>query len=94
MVFGTLDGPFERKYAAAAVFLRQPGQGRVMDVEGLEKAQKAMGHLVVDRQLPQRGQPKSDGYEGEGWVILRHPDTEVVLDGVRRLFGAVRVRYA
>jgi hypothetical protein len=65
-----------------------------MDVEGLEKAQKAMGHLVVDRQLPQRGQPKSDGYEGEGWVILRHPDTEVVLDGVRRLFGAVRVRYA
>ncbi len=94
MVHGTLEGPFERKYAAAAVFLRQPGRGRVIDVEGLEEAQKTMGHLVVDRQLPRRGQPKSEGYEGEGWVILRHPDTDRVLDGVRQLVGAVRVRYA
>lgn len=89
-----IEGPFTRKYAGAAVFLRQPGAGRVIDVEGLDAAQATMGHLVVDRQLPVRGQPKADGYEGEGWVILRHESTEAVLDGVRKLFDAVRVRYA
>ncbi len=94
MVDDRVDGYFERRYAAATVFLRQPGGNRVLDVQGLDQAQKAMGHLVVDKHLPQPGAPRADGYEGEGWVMLRHPDTEVVMEGVRRLFQTVKVRYA
>ena len=94
IVHDEVVGPYERRFAAAAVFLRQPGQGRVIDVAGLDEAQREIGHLVVDRQLPRAGQPKSSGYEGEGWVILRHPETEGVLEAVRRLFAHVRVRYA
>ena len=38
----------------------------------------AIGNIVVDSRLPARGTPQSDSYEGDGYVIVRHPDTEVV----------------
>ena len=94
MVDGVVEGPWERTHAAAAVFLRQPGGRTVRGLIGIQEAQDAMGALVVDKQLPRAGQHRSDGYEGEGWVILRHPDTAVVLEGVRRLFRTIRVEYA
>ena len=93
MVDEVVDGSWERRYAAAAVFLRQPGGPRVTGLTGVEEAQAAMGALVVDAQLPRPGQHRSDGYEGEGQVILRHPDTGVVLDGVAHLFRTLRVQY-
>lgn len=84
----------ERKYAAGAAYLRGQGQGRVSGIEGLEQAQKELGELVVEAKLPTRGQGKAAGYEGEGYVILRHEDTERVRRGLQRLVSLLRVQMA
>ena len=94
MVDHELRGPWGRKYAAGVAFLRGLGEGRVAAVEGLEEAQAKIGHLVVKAQLPQVGAPRRDGYEGEGWAIVRHPDTEVVKRALFELITTVKVHYA
>ena len=50
-----------------------------------------MSALIVDSRLPRPGQPSSGSYEGDGYVIVRHPDTAVVSAALRRLVTGVRV---
>ncbi|MEM8929801.1 MAG: ATP-grasp domain-containing protein [Acidobacteriota bacterium] len=83
--------PPERRYAAGAAFLRGQGRGKVKAVRGLREAQEKMGHLVIETNLPRLGQSPSTSYEGEGYVILRHPDTEIVREALRTLISLVRV---
>lgn len=81
-----------RKYAVAAAFFRGQGEGsRVVRLHGIEQAQAELGHLVVEAKLPQPGQPKARTYEGEGYAIVRHPETAVVERAIRRLVSLVRV---
>ncbi|MCB9779885.1 MAG: ATP-grasp domain-containing protein [Alphaproteobacteria bacterium] len=93
VVDGAFDGPWERRYSTGCAFLRGQGRGRIVAVEGLAEAQEKMGALVVDRELPKVGWMRSDSYEGEGWVIVRHPDTEVVKQALMDLITTVKVRY-
>src|SRR5262249_1379198 len=90
MVFDAFDPP-ERKYASGIAFLRGQGSGRVIRIHGLDQAQKEMGQLVAEVSLPREGQPSGSGYEGEGFVILRHPETSVVERALQRLVSLVRV---
>jgi len=90
MVRGEFDAP-QRRYAAGAAFLRGQGTGRVRALHGLEQAQRELGHLVVDVRLPEVGQTPTGSYEGEGWVVLRHPETKVVEEGLLRLISLIRV---
>lgn len=90
MVHGAFE-PRPRPYAAGAAYLRAMGEGRVAGVTGLRAVLEALGDLVVEARLPQPGQPTSDGYEGEGYVILRHAETSVVRDGLRRIIDSARV---
>lgn len=83
--------PPPRKWAVGAAYLRGQGDGKVVHVHGLDQAQKEFGSMVVDVKLPQSGQQKSSSYEGEGYVILRHQETEVVADALTRLVQMVRV---
>jgi hypothetical protein len=41
--------------------------------------------------LPEVGQPASSSYEGEGYVIVRDPDTEIVRDALHRIINRIRV---
>jgi hypothetical protein len=91
MVYDELRFP-ERRWATGAAFLRGQGRGQVRSVEGLEAAQKELGDLVVETRLPQPGQPQGSGYEGEGYVILRHQNTKTVAEALMRLVSLVRVR--
>jgi len=88
------DGPFERKYSVGIAFLRGSGRGRVTQISGLAEAQDKMGAHVVEARLPTIGQHKRGGYEGEGWAIVRHEDTEVVEQAVLDLVRTVQIRYA
>ena len=90
MVYGEFEPP-ERRYASGAAFLRGQGRGRVRAVHGLEQAERELGGLVTDVKLPQMGQEQSPSYEGEGYVIIRHPETEVVREALLRLVQLVRV---
>jgi biotin carboxylase len=90
MVYGEFDPP-ERRYAAGAAFLRGQGSGRVVAIHGLEEAGRELGGLVTDVKLPEVGQTPTGSYEGEGYVLLRHPETEVVKEALLRLVSLVRV---
>jgi hypothetical protein len=90
VVLGRFE-PRERRYAAGTVYLRGMGKGRVRAVHGVENLQHELGHLVVESRLPQPGQPASGTYEGEGYVIVRDPDTAVVRDALQRIVTGIRV---
>ncbi len=81
----------ERKYSVGAAYLRGQGHGRVKAVHGLDKVQKEVGHLITDVRIPKIGQEKGLSYEGEGFIILRHPETEVVKVALAKVVSSVRV---
>ncbi len=83
--------PPVRHYAAGIAFLRGQGDGRVKAIHGLDQAQAEIGNLVIEVKLPQAGEPHSLAYEGDGYVILRHPDTAVVERALARVVSLVRV---
>lgn len=88
------DGPWERKFSSGCAFFRGAGRGRVLRVTGVDEAQRRVGGLVVEAKLPTIGMPKSDSYEGDGYAIVRHPDTEVVQKALQILIETVQVHYA
>jgi hypothetical protein len=91
MVHDRFEAP-PRRYAVGAAYLRGQGRGeRVAAVHGLAEAQREIGELVVEAKLPKEGQMPSGTYEGEGYVILRHPETEVVLRALKRLVERIYV---
>ena len=92
VVDDAFDGPYEKRYSVGCAYLRGMGRGRIVAVEGVDAAQEAMGAHVVDAKLPTLGAPKSDSYEGDGYVIVRHPDADVVRDAVRKVIETVRIR--
>lgn len=90
VIFGELVPP-ERKYAAGAAYLRGMGQGRVRAVHGVDKIEQAYGHLATDAHIPYTGQEKSSSYEGEGFIIVKHPETAVVEEALTAIVQTVRV---
>jgi hypothetical protein len=90
MVFEEFESP-PRDHACGAVFLRGQGGTRVKAIHGVRQAQEEMGELVVEARLPRPGQTHGTGYEGDGYVIVRHPSTEVVEKALSRLLRIVTV---
>jgi biotin carboxylase len=91
MVFGEFAAP-ERKYAVGAAFLRGQGEGRVESLHGLESIAAELGDLVCDYKLPHLGQAPTGSYEGEGFIIVRHPETSVVEEALRTIVSRIRVQ--
>ena len=91
MLDGTFEMP-ERTHATGVAFLRAQGGGRtVTHIEGIQEVQERVGDLIVAAELPRPGQPRSTHYEGEGWVLLKHPDTRRVVEGLRTTITGIRV---
>ncbi len=93
VVDGAFDGPWERKYAVGCAFLRGLGRGRVAAVDGVHQVHEAIGPLVMEARLPTVGAPKGESYEGDGYVVVRHPRTEVVQQALKTIIETVKVRY-
>lgn len=84
--------PPQRRHAVGAAYLRGQGRGdRVVAIRGLERAQAEVGELVVEAKLPRVGQASGGGYEGQGYVIVRHPETEIVEQALQTIVRRVRV---
>jgi len=98
MVYSQFEAP-PRKYAVGCAYLRGQGRAggaggsgrRVTAIRGLDEAAQAVGALVTDVKLPSLGQGPGANYEGEGYVIVRHPETRVVVQAVQRLVSLIRV---
>jgi len=93
MVFDQFDPP-ARRYAVGAAYFRGQGRGKVRAIHGLDEAQKRFGHLVVESRLPRAGQSPSDSYEGDGYVIMRHPDSDVIEQALKQIVSLVKVELA
>ena len=90
MVFDEFDPP-PRPYAAGAAFLRGQGEGRVTAVTGVEETIREVGDLAVEVRLPRRGAAPTGTYDGDGFVIVRHPSTEVVREALAKIIRTIRV---
>jgi biotin carboxylase len=94
VVDGEFDGPWERRWAVGCAFLRGAGRGHIREVQGIAETQKLVGQWVVEAKLPTIGAPKSDSYEGDGYAIVRHPDTAVAREALKTIIERVRIHYA
>lgn len=86
--------PRPRRFAAGSAFFRGQGSGaRVVSVEGVERAVEAAGDALVELRAPRVGQPRAEGYEGEGWAIVKHATTDAVKRALLALVQNIQVRY-
>jgi len=77
VVHGHFTQKVERKYAAAWIYKRARGHGRIQRYEGLEAILSELGPHIVDIDLNPIGAPRRDWRSvlvGDGMVVLRHPD--------------------
>jgi hypothetical protein len=87
--------PRARRFAAGSAFFRGHGPGtRVVEVTGVEAAVEAAGDALVELRAPKVGMTRTDGYEGEGWAIVKAPTTEGAKRALLALIENIRVRYA
>lgn len=93
VVEGRFHAP-PRRWAVGAAYVRGQGSGRVKAIHGLDVAQRELGALVLEARLPRIGEVQKGGYEGAGYVILRHADTRVVEQALRRTVELIRVELA
>jgi biotin carboxylase len=94
VVDDAFDGPFTRRYAVGCAYLRGAGSGRVLRVTGVDRVQELVGRLIVEANLPQPGAPRSASYDGDGYIIVRHPETEVVHAAVKTITETIGVEYS
>jgi hypothetical protein len=93
MIFGEFDPP-ERRYAAGAAFLRGQGQGRVTAVHGWDLVQREFREILTDVRLPELGTASASSYEGEGFILVRHPETKVVEEAVMKIVSLMKIELA
>ncbi|MGH8497176.1 MAG: ATP-grasp domain-containing protein [Gammaproteobacteria bacterium] len=91
MIFDEFQVP-ERRWSTGAAYLRGQGQGRVRAIDGLDQAHREIGGMVVEARLPQIGELQPAGYEGAGYVMLRHGQSDVVAHGLKRAVELIRIR--
>jgi D-alanine-D-alanine ligase-like ATP-grasp enzyme len=91
MVHRTWQMP-PRRFAAGCVFLRAMGGAEtVRAVHGVEAMRARLGQSLFDLRLPRPGQPRSRHYEGDGWIIVHHPETKGVVAAMRTVLETVRI---
>jgi len=91
MIFEEFHPPGERKYAVGTAFLRGLGGGYVKSVHGLDFVMRQLGDRLVEWKAPEVGQSAGITYEGEGYVMVRHPETAVVEEALELIINNVRV---
>jgi hypothetical protein len=92
VVYGVFDPP-QRRFASGCAYLRGQGKGRIKSVRGLKKVLTTLGPLVMEKKLPSIGATPSSSYEGDGFVIVRHPDTTVVERALLYIISNVHVEH-
>ena len=90
MVHGEFDPP-PRRWAVGVAFLRGQGSGRVKGIFGLERVAPALGPITVEVKLPREGQSPTGTYEGDGFVMVRHPETSVVERALSMIVQNIKV---
>lgn len=94
MLDGCFDGPWERKFAVGTVFLRGTGSGKIASIEEVEVVANGLGEMLMDLRAPVVGAGKADSYTGDGYVTVRHPETEAVENALDFIARTIRITYS
>jgi ATP-grasp domain len=87
--------PPPRQYAVGAAYLRAQGAGRtIRAVHGLDRVSERTRSLVVETKVPEPGRTVADTYEGDGHVVVRHPETVRVEEALAELITTIHVETA
>jgi hypothetical protein len=90
-----VDDRFEpppRQYAVGAAYLRAQGVGRsIRAVHGVDRVSESTRARVVAARLPEPGRAVGDTYEGDGFVIVRDPDTSAVEQALAEIVTTISV---
>ena len=82
----------ERKYAVASVFLRAQGRGaKIHRIKGVEEIKQQFSSFLLAGSLPKIGQQRSSHYEGDGWLILKHENTQTLVQALRKVLTTIRI---
>jgi hypothetical protein len=91
-VVNGLFAPIPRLYAAGAGYFRAQSDGSTISaVHGLDEIVQELGDIVVQVQAPQVGQASSNALGGDGFILVRHAETAVVDDALKRIADTVQV---
>lgn len=93
VVDGELDAPWERRYAAGCAYVRGIGRGQISSVTGEHETHEAVGQWIVEAKLPAIGAMSNDSYEGDGYVIVRHPSTAKVEELIQTIIQTMKIEY-
>lgn len=93
MVHGEFAPP-RRVASVGCAYLRGQGHGAIKRVLGIDAIVKELGPLLVERHLPEIGSAPRDSYEGDGYIIVRGPDSKTVEQALARVVETVRVEVA
>ena len=94
LIDGAFDGPWVRKYAVGTAFLRGLGRGRVTGATGFSEIYQRYGKYICEAKIPDVGAPKSDSYEGDGYIVVRHPEDDGVKAMLKDIIETIKVFYA
>ncbi len=92
---GRVEATLSRRYAAGAVQVRPPRDGRIAGYTGLERIQKRYGAHVFAHDLPRPGRrttPIQKGYLANAWFRLRHTDYDSLRGMLDDIGRSLRVR--
>lgn len=87
VLHGRLTATPTPRYNAGSIFKRAHGDGRITHVEGLDTLRAAYGDDVVHVDLLPVGAPRRDWRAtvmGDGWVVVRHPELQRVIEMTER----------
>lgn len=91
VVTGHFASP-ERRHAVGAAYLRAQGAGHtITSVTGIDRVSQQTQELVVESSLPSPGATRSESYEGDGFVIVRAPDSDGVDAALQEIISSIRV---
>ena len=60
-------------------------------MNGIAAMRQQVGNLIHAEKLPQPGQPRSSHYEGDGWIVVRHPETKGVVAAMKSILESVKI---
>jgi hypothetical protein len=81
--YGSLSQDTEKRFNVGVIFKRAEGVGTIERVEGLQSLFQRYHEHIAHIDLVRVGQPRRDYrkvVEGDGWVVVRHPNLETTLE--------------
>ena len=92
--YGRLTQDIEKRNNVGVIFKRAEGVGSISRIEGLESLLAHYGEHMAHIDLVPIGQPRRDYrqvVEGDGWVVVRHPDLETTIEMTNRVATDLRM---